>query len=251
MSLSISTDSSLLRRVQANDHRAWRDFVDLYGPLIYSWCRRQGLSCDDSADVTQDSFAAVVKSVSAFDHAGGQGSLRGWLWTITSNKTRDLFRKRLPGDQAVGGPRCAVAVGATCRPIPVAQRQLIVGWRDPRLAAPRFGAGPRRVRRTNLAGLFASRLRRSRHGLGGGRVGHDLQSRPAGQIARIAPAAGALERLLRVSGAAVRVCPRTDGDWLVFAGPGSKTCQSPSPKRFSDRHLSPSGGIACRARIRL
>ena len=98
-----STESSLLRRVQAQDDGAWRSFVDLYGPLIYSWCRRRGVAREDASDVTQETFAAVARSVAAFDHAGAQGSLRGWLWTITRNKLQDLFRRRSPGGQATGG----------------------------------------------------------------------------------------------------------------------------------------------------
>jgi hypothetical protein len=43
-------------RVQANDDAAWQRLVDLYGPLIFSWGCRAGLSVEDAADVMQEAF---------------------------------------------------------------------------------------------------------------------------------------------------------------------------------------------------
>jgi RNA polymerase sigma-70 factor (ECF subfamily) len=100
-STSPSTDPSLLRLVQDRDESAWRAFADLYGPLIYAWCRRAGLAREDAADVMQDAFLAVARGVAAFRPAG-PGALRAWLWAVTMNKVRDHFR-RAPGGAAVGG----------------------------------------------------------------------------------------------------------------------------------------------------
>ena len=48
---SITTD--LLSRAQANDKPAWDHLVDLYGPLVYQWCRQRGLEAQDASDVAQ------------------------------------------------------------------------------------------------------------------------------------------------------------------------------------------------------
>ena len=54
---SDQTSLTLVGRVQANEEAAWQRLVDLYGPLIFSWGCRGGLSVEDSADVMQEVFA--------------------------------------------------------------------------------------------------------------------------------------------------------------------------------------------------
>jgi RNA polymerase sigma-70 factor (ECF subfamily) len=85
------TSLSLLDRVRANDGEAWRRFVRLYSPLVYSWAKRCGLQNQDAADVLQEVFHSVARNISRF-HADPTGSFRGWLWAITRNKVRDHFR---------------------------------------------------------------------------------------------------------------------------------------------------------------
>ena len=50
---SFSADASLLRRVRAHDRDAWNRLTDLYGPLVFHWGKRYGLSNEDAADVLQ------------------------------------------------------------------------------------------------------------------------------------------------------------------------------------------------------
>ena len=98
-----STSSSLLRRVKANDADAWRRFVDLYGALVYYWCRRAGLMPEDAADVVQEVFGALASAISGFRKERPGDTFRGWLWTIARNKIRDHFRARGNGPEAAGG----------------------------------------------------------------------------------------------------------------------------------------------------
>jgi RNA polymerase sigma-70 factor, ECF subfamily len=98
-SSSGATSPTLLVRVQANDAVAWQRLVNLYGPLIYSWGRRSGLSDEDAADVMQEVFAAVSRGIRRFD-IKASGRFRGWLWTITRNKVRDHHRRCV--DEPVG-----------------------------------------------------------------------------------------------------------------------------------------------------
>jgi RNA polymerase sigma-70 factor (ECF subfamily) len=93
---------SLVDRVQANDDAAWQRLVDLYGPLIFSWGCRGGLSGEDAADVMQEVFASVAQAIGRFDPAA-EGRFRGWLWTITRNKIRDHYRRATPQTVARGG----------------------------------------------------------------------------------------------------------------------------------------------------
>ena len=76
--------------------------VDLYGPLVLYWIRRQGLSEHDAADVVQDVFAGVASSIARFRHEDGS-SFRAWLWVITRNHLARFFRRRAENVQAEGG----------------------------------------------------------------------------------------------------------------------------------------------------
>jgi RNA polymerase sigma-70 factor, ECF subfamily len=101
-SLPSSTSSSLLARLRAQDRDAWLRLAKLYGPLVYSWCRRRGLQADDAADIVQEVFRAVAGHIQAFAHGPGC-TFRGWLWTITRNKTLDHHRGAQRRPEAIGG----------------------------------------------------------------------------------------------------------------------------------------------------
>jgi RNA polymerase sigma-70 factor, ECF subfamily len=97
-----ATSLSMLERVQSNDADAWRRLVQLYSPLIYSWCRHGGLKDADAADLMQEVWRSVAGHVGRFERGSG-GAFRGWLWTITRNKLRDYFRARQGKPEAIGG----------------------------------------------------------------------------------------------------------------------------------------------------
>ena len=86
-----TTPVSLLERVrQGSDHEAWTRFVKLYTPLIFYWARRCGLQVADSADLTQEVFAALFQKLPEFTY-DRQRSFRSWLRTLTT-----LFQISLP-----------------------------------------------------------------------------------------------------------------------------------------------------------
>ncbi|NQV27654.1 MAG: sigma-70 family RNA polymerase sigma factor [Rhodopirellula sp.] len=97
-----ATSPSLIRRVATRDPEAWRRFTRLYGPLVFHWCRQQGLSEHDAADVMQDIFVSVARAVGAYEDRTGS-SFRGWLWTITRNQLVTFVRKRTRQGEANGG----------------------------------------------------------------------------------------------------------------------------------------------------
>lgn len=97
-----ATSPSLIRRVANRDPEAWRRFTRLYGPLVFHWCRQQGLSEHDSADVMQDVFVSVARAVAAYEDRAGC-RFRGWLWTITRNQIVTFIRKRARQGMPDGG----------------------------------------------------------------------------------------------------------------------------------------------------
>ena len=94
---------SLLARARARETAAWSEMVRLYTPLVAHWCRRCGLDSHDSADCIQEVFTAVASSLQNYEPRRTNGAFRAWLWTITRNKVRDIFRRRSHQPQAVGG----------------------------------------------------------------------------------------------------------------------------------------------------
>lgn len=96
------TSSDLLSRVRARDSAAWERLADLYGPLVYYWCRRSGLQDADTADVVQNAFVAVAASIDNYQRRPG-ATFRGWLWTVTRSKVHDHFRHRRAEGPAAGG----------------------------------------------------------------------------------------------------------------------------------------------------
>jgi len=93
---SSSSGLSLAIRLREGSADAWRELVDLYGPLVDSWCRRAGLSAAARADVGQEVFLAVHRGIGRFDATRAHATFRGWLWTITRNAILKWLRRREP-----------------------------------------------------------------------------------------------------------------------------------------------------------
>jgi RNA polymerase sigma-70 factor, ECF subfamily len=102
-----ATSSSLLKRVRAQERAAWERLVHLYGPLVYQWCRADGLQSEDAEDVGQEVFAVVFRKVADFRRERQGDTFRGWLRVIARNKMSDFQRARhAGGPPGVGGTDC-------------------------------------------------------------------------------------------------------------------------------------------------
>src|SRR5262245_15026273 len=117
MSSSPHTRPSLLLRLRdAADREAWRQFVELYAPLVYRFARRRGLQDADAADLTQEVLHAVARTGDRFDYDPGRGTFRAWLFTVARNKLHTFLKRRarrrngevdvdrLPEEPAAPGP---------------------------------------------------------------------------------------------------------------------------------------------------
>src|SRR5207249_11718846 len=57
------TRVTLLARIRdGRDADAWREFVQLYGPVVYRFARNRGLQDADAADLMQDVLRSVVRN---------------------------------------------------------------------------------------------------------------------------------------------------------------------------------------------
>lgn len=92
--MSESTPVSLLHRLrESGDELAWARFVALYTPLMRRWASRLRASGQDSDDLAQEVLVAVVRAMPEFQY-DAKRRFRGWLWTVTKNKWRELLRRR-------------------------------------------------------------------------------------------------------------------------------------------------------------
>jgi RNA polymerase sigma-70 factor, ECF subfamily len=98
-----STSTGFLERLKRQDAQAWQQLADVYGPLVYYWCRKHGVKSDNAADIFQEVFAAVAAAIGRFRREQQGGRFRGWLWTITRRKIQDHYRSLASREEARGG----------------------------------------------------------------------------------------------------------------------------------------------------
>lgn len=98
-----ATQAGLLAGAIDREPRAWEQLVEIYGPLVASWCRSCRLDTVLIADVVQEVFLAVSQSLAKFRSTPGHGAFRGWLWRITRSKIVDLLRREAGKPHAQGG----------------------------------------------------------------------------------------------------------------------------------------------------
>src|SRR5437763_10382272 len=81
------TRASLLVRLRdPQDEAAWREFVDLYAPLVYGYARKQGLQDADAADLSQEVLGSVAGAVGRMEYDPRRGAFRNWLFTVVRHK---------------------------------------------------------------------------------------------------------------------------------------------------------------------
>jgi RNA polymerase sigma-70 factor (ECF subfamily) len=98
--------SLLLRLRDARDEQAWREFVELYAPLIYGYARKQGLQDADAADLSQEVLRTVAGAIDRLEYDPARGAFRNWLFTLMRRKLSNwraaqALRTRGSGDASI------------------------------------------------------------------------------------------------------------------------------------------------------
>jgi len=98
------TRMTLLARIKdETDVDAWREFVRLYGPVVYGFARKQGLGDAEAADLMQEVLRSVARNAETMEYDPKRGTFGGWLFTVTRNKICNFLsaqrnRPRWTGD---------------------------------------------------------------------------------------------------------------------------------------------------------
>jgi RNA polymerase sigma-70 factor (ECF subfamily) len=83
------TRATLLVRIRdPQDQASWREFVDLYMPLLHSYAIKMGFQDADAADAAQETLLRVSKAIGSGQYQSSKGSFRGWLLTVLRNTLR-------------------------------------------------------------------------------------------------------------------------------------------------------------------
>ena len=84
-------DEVLLTRCRRGDERAWGTLVARYERLVHAIPLNLGLGPDDAADVTQASFAALLRSIDTIDTPG---RISAWLSTVAKRESIRIIERR-------------------------------------------------------------------------------------------------------------------------------------------------------------
>ena len=82
-----SDEAALVAELQSGSERAFAELIDRFHQPLYSLIARSLQDPSDAADITQEVFLKVFRSISGFH---GESSLRTWLYRIAINHCRNL-----------------------------------------------------------------------------------------------------------------------------------------------------------------
>jgi RNA polymerase sigma-70 factor (ECF subfamily) len=84
-------ERDLVRRCLAREERAYRELVRRYQGAVVNLAWRITGNADDAAEVAQETFIRVLRSLETYDPAR---PFRSWIFKIASNLALDLIRRR-------------------------------------------------------------------------------------------------------------------------------------------------------------
>lgn len=77
-----------------DDAEAWREFVQLYTPLVFAHCMRHGLQEADAADVAQEVMRVAAQVMPEFQYDAQRGKFRGWLLQTARHRLYKHFERQ-------------------------------------------------------------------------------------------------------------------------------------------------------------
>lgn len=91
MTESNFSNPAFLERLRNRDHAAWEALVDAYLPQLLRAGRGMGFSTDESKDLAQSVFVAMMEGIVRFE---GRSHIRTFLFGIFYNKVSEYLRAK-------------------------------------------------------------------------------------------------------------------------------------------------------------
>lgn len=85
------TDEELLKRCRAGDESAWEEVLDKYKRLVYSIPLNFGLTTDEAADISQQTFISLVENL---QRLRPDSHLGAWLAVVARRHALHHLRRR-------------------------------------------------------------------------------------------------------------------------------------------------------------
>lgn len=93
--MTSSTSPSLLLRIRnSQDEDAWNQFLDVYSPIVRSYCFQRKIQYADIDDITQDVMTSVSNAIRNFEYDPSKGRFRAWFGTVTANRIKSFLGKK-------------------------------------------------------------------------------------------------------------------------------------------------------------
>jgi len=110
-----STRVTLLERVRdAKDQASWREFYELYQPLLYRYARARRLDREVAEEILQQCMAVLAQKMPEFEYVKERGGFKYWLRRLVNNKINDYFKKKkLPLAQSADFRRASLRDDST------------------------------------------------------------------------------------------------------------------------------------------
>lgn len=96
--------STLVARARNGDKRAWDMLVERCAPVVWSVCRRHGLTGQDADDVGRSVWLLLVERI---DTLRDPAALTGWLADTTHNECSRVLRVARKCSASSSGPQTA------------------------------------------------------------------------------------------------------------------------------------------------
>jgi RNA polymerase sigma factor (sigma-70 family) len=93
------TDEALLQACRGGDASAWEALIARYQRLIYSICHQTGLSPEQSADVFQAVFTALIHQLDRIEQPALLGA---WMATTTRRQAWAVVRRKSAVELSLG-----------------------------------------------------------------------------------------------------------------------------------------------------
>ncbi len=82
-----------MSRALKGNKRAWLALIKKYEKQVYNYGLRMTGNTEDAADLMQEIFISLFKSLSSYRH---EGSFRGWLFRIAHFRCVEFYRRKRP-----------------------------------------------------------------------------------------------------------------------------------------------------------